>query len=116
MNPSILPVMGYSVEAHNLSPIELKQLALFTVKPFLSRWRASLKLRIIGGKSKEYWLELDAQNGSLSLLLMPLPVPLGQTNFVKSNGYLADYKHLYLTVTDATLTNIDELKRPCYQQ
>src|SRR4051812_34846676 len=37
MNPSILPVMGYSLESHSLSPIELKQLALYTVKPFLSQ-------------------------------------------------------------------------------
>src|SRR4051812_36523598 len=37
MNPSILPVMGYSLESHNLSPIELKQLALYIVKPFLSQ-------------------------------------------------------------------------------
>src|SRR6201995_3424474 len=27
MNPSILPVMGYTLESHNLSPIELKMLA-----------------------------------------------------------------------------------------
>src|SRR6201989_289421 len=33
MNPSILPVMGYTLESHNLSPIELKMLANYTVKP-----------------------------------------------------------------------------------
>ena len=69
------------------------------------------EVRIIGGKSKEYWLELDAQKmSSLSVTPDAITNALGQTNFVKSNGYLADYKHLYLTVTDATLTNIEELK------
>lgn len=111
MNPSILPVMGYSLEAHNLSPIELKQLALYTVKPFLSQVEGVSEVRIIGGKSKEYWLELDARKmSSLSVTPDAITNALGQTNFVKSNGYLADSKHLYLTVTDATLTNIDELK------
>ncbi|MEP6947888.1 MAG: efflux RND transporter permease subunit [Ginsengibacter sp.] len=111
MNPSILPVMGYSLEAPGLSPIELKQLALYTVKPFLSQVAGVSEVRIIGGKSKEYWLELDAQKMS-SLALTPDVITnvLSQTNFVKSNGYLADYRHLYLTVTDATLTNIDGLK------
>src|SRR3978361_1898817 len=37
MNPSILPVSGYTLESHSRSPIELKQLATFTVKPFLSQ-------------------------------------------------------------------------------
>ena len=50
MNPSILPVMGYSLESHNLSPIELKQLALYTVKPFLSQVEGVSEVRIIGGK------------------------------------------------------------------
>ncbi|HEV3411798.1 MAG TPA: efflux RND transporter permease subunit, partial [Puia sp.] len=35
MNPSILPVMGYTLETHQLSNIELKQLALYNIKPFL---------------------------------------------------------------------------------
>src|ERR1700729_976023 len=37
MNPSILPVMGYTLESNSKSPIELKQLANYTVKPYLSQ-------------------------------------------------------------------------------
>jgi len=37
MNPSILPVSGYTLESHSRSPIEMKMLATFTVKPFLSQ-------------------------------------------------------------------------------
>ena len=111
MNPSILPVMGYSLESHNLSPIELKQLALYTVKPFLSQVEGVSEVRIIGGKKKEYWLQLDVQKmSSLSITPDAITNALNQTNFVKSNGYLADYKHLYLTVTDATVHDVEELK------
>src|SRR5689334_1445263 len=35
---------------------------------------------------------------------------LAQTNFIQSNGYLSDYRLLYLTVTDATVHSLDELK------
>ena len=58
MNPSILPVMGYSLESHYLSPIELKELAIYTIKPFLSQVEGVSEIRIIGGKSKEYWVSL----------------------------------------------------------
>src|SRR6476469_795447 len=39
MNPSILPVMGYTMETNSNSrtPIDMKHIALFTVKPFLSQ-------------------------------------------------------------------------------
>jgi CzcA family heavy metal efflux pump len=104
MNPSILPVMGYTLETHQLNNIELKQLALYTIKPFLSQVSGVSEVRIIGGKMKEYWLTLDVRKMStLSLTPDMLSSAIGGTGFIKSNGYLADYHFLYLTVTDATV-------------
>jgi CzcA family heavy metal efflux pump len=111
MNPSILPVMGYTLESHNKSPIELKLLANYTIKPFLSQVGGVSEVRIIGGRAKEYWLQLNARKMS-ALGLTPDSVSnvLAQTNFIKSNGYVSDYRLLYLSVTDATVHNIDELQ------
>jgi len=111
MNPSILPVMGYTLESHSKTPIELKMLANYTIKPFLSQVGGVSEIRVIGGKTKEYWLELNLEKMStLSLTPDALANALAQTNFIKSNGYLSDYKFLYLTVTDATVHTLDELK------
>lgn len=111
MNPSTLPVMGYSLESHQLSPIELKELALFTIKPFLSQVGGVSEIRVIGGKSKEYWVQLNLQKMStLSITPEAINLTLGQTNFIKSNGYLSDYRYLYLTVTDASVKTLDQLK------
>ncbi|MEO6905188.1 MAG: efflux RND transporter permease subunit [Ginsengibacter sp.] len=111
MNPSILPVMGYSLESHSLSPIELKQLALYTIKPYLSQVSGVSEIRIIGGKTKEYWIQLDLQKmGTLGLTSEAISNSLSQTNFIQSNGYLSDYRHLYLTITDASVQSLDELK------
>ena len=111
MNPSILPVMGYSLESNTKSPIELKQLATYTIKPFLSQVEGVSEIRITGGRTKEYWLQLNAQKmSSLSITPDIITTALGQTGFIKSNGYLADYRYLYLTVTDATVHNKDELE------
>src|SRR4051812_47377159 len=66
MNPSILPVIGYTMETASSSrtPIDMKYLALYTVKPFLSQVPGVAEVRIIGGKQKEYWLQLDPQKMS----------------------------------------------------
>ena len=111
MNPAILPVMGYTLESHNRSPIELKQLAVYTIKPFLSQVDGVSEVRIIGGKSKEYWLLMNAQKMS-SLALTPdvIATALNNTNFIKSNGYLSDYRYLYLTVTDASIHSKEDLQ------
>jgi len=111
MNPSILSVMGYSLESHSLSPIELKQLALYTIKPYLSQASGVSEIRIIGGKTKEYWIQLDLQKMStLGLTPEAISNALSQTNFIQSNGYLSDYRHLYLTITDASVQTLDQLK------
>jgi len=113
MNPSILPVLGYSLETKNYRPpIDMKQLALYTIKPFLSQVQGVSEVRIIGGKQKEYWLTLDLQKMS-TLAITPdmLSTVIAQTNFIKSNGYLSDYRMLYLTVTDATVHTLEQLKK-----
>ncbi|HWJ92570.1 MAG TPA: efflux RND transporter permease subunit, partial [Flavisolibacter sp.] len=113
MNPSILPVIGYTMETNSSSrtAIDMKQIALYTVKPFLSQVEGVAEVRIIGGKQKEYWLTLDPQKMStLGITPDALSNALTQTNFIQSNGYLSDYRLLYLTVTDATVHSLDELK------
>ncbi len=112
MNPSILPVMGYTLEGKTRSAIELKQLALYTIRPFLSQVPGTAEVRIIGGKTKEYWLELNIQKMNL-LHISPEMVlnALNQTNFITSNGYLKDYHRLYLSITNTSVKNKEELEK-----
>jgi CzcA family heavy metal efflux pump len=113
MNPSILPVIGYTLESNSQSrtPIDMKQIALYSVKPFLSQVAGVAEVRIIGGKQKEYWLTLNTEKMStLSITPDVLTAALNQTNFILSNGYVSDYRLLYLTVTDATVHSVEELK------
>jgi CzcA family heavy metal efflux pump len=111
MNPSILPVSGYTLSSHNRSPIELRQLATYTVKPFLSQVDGVSEVRVIGGKVKEYWLVLNPQKmSSLGVTPDVISNALAQTNFVKSGGYLSDYKRMYLTITNATINTKDDLE------
>ncbi|MGZ3908670.1 MAG: efflux RND transporter permease subunit [Flavisolibacter sp.] len=114
MNPSILPVIGYTLETSSSShtPIDMKQLALYTVKPYLSQVSGVSEVRIIGGKQKEYWLTLDQQKmGRLGITPETLSTALSKNNFIQSNGYLSDFRLLYLTVTDATVHNLEELQQ-----
>ena len=111
MNPSILPVAGYVIEAHGRSNLELNQLATYTIKPFLSQVEGVSEVRVIGGKSKEYHIELNARKMStLGITPATITTALSQTNFVTSNGYLTDFNRLYLTVTDAAVENLDQLQ------
>jgi CzcA family heavy metal efflux pump len=111
MNPSILPVMQYSLESNSRSPIDLKLLAMYTIKPFLSQVEGVSEVHIIGGKTKEYWLVLNQQKmNSLGITPDMISTALINTNFIKSNGYLNDYRLMYLTVTDASVSSKEQLE------
>jgi CzcA family heavy metal efflux pump len=111
MNPSILPVMGYSLEGEGKSQIELRQLAEYTIKPFLSRIEGVSELAVTGGKVKEYWVELDPiKMSSLGITPQNVAAILSQGNFISSNGYITDYNRLYLSITDASIGDLDKLQ------
>ncbi|MFA7043122.1 MAG: efflux RND transporter permease subunit [Bacteroidales bacterium] len=111
MNPSILPVIGYTLESKNRSPIDLKHLATYTVKPFLSQVDGVSEIRVIGGKEKEFKVELN-QSRMSALGITPdiVRTAFSETGFVKSNGYLSDYRFLYLSVTDARVDSSEKLE------
>jgi heavy metal efflux system protein len=111
MNPSILPVMGYSIYSDSKNQVELKLIAEYVIKPYLSRIKGVASVQVIGGKTKEYRIIPDIEKLTL-LKISPQQIldVMSQTDFIKSNGYTIDYNRLYLTVTDATLKNRQQLE------
>lgn len=111
MNPSILPIMGYSLQSDTKNAIELKLIGENIVKPYLSRIDGVSAMQVIGGKTKEYRIVLNQKKIEL-LKINPQQVidAVQQTDFIQSNGYVIDYKRLYLTVTDAQLTNKEAIE------
>lgn len=111
MNPSILPIMGYSLQSDVKNQVELKMIGEYIVKPYLSRIEGVAAIEVIGGKTKEYQILLDQKKLSL-LKYNPQEIinAIQQTGFIQSNGYAVDYKRLYLTVTDASINDKTELE------
>jgi len=111
MNPSILPVIGFTVESDKKTPIELNLIATYIIKPFLSQIDGVSSVGIIGGKTKEFWIELNQlKMSTFSITPEYIKDQLGQNHFITSNGFLSDYKRLYLNITDAGLYNITDIE------
>ncbi|MBE0643418.1 MAG: efflux RND transporter permease subunit [Bacteroidetes bacterium] len=111
MNPSILPVMGFSLHGAGHSAVELRDLAEYTIKPILARIEGVSDVAVTGGKVKEYQIVLDAMRMS-NFRITPAVIEnvLAQSNFIASNGFMTDFNRLYLTLTDAAVDNLEELR------
>jgi heavy metal efflux system protein len=110
MNPSILPVMGFSLESDR-SQIELKKIALLEIKPFLAATPGVSDVAVIGGKTKEYEILLKQDKlTELGITPQQISTIVGQTNVLQSNGYISDYNRLYLSITDNAIDSKTELE------
>lgn len=110
MNPSILPVMGYTLEDTTRSAIDLDLITTNQIIPYLSQATGVAVVRNTGGQKKEYWIEPD----QLKMTMLALDVDtvlqvLQHNNFVTANGYFSDYRRLYLSVTEASIASLDDL-------
>ena len=111
MSQNIYPVMGITIESDKFNQIDLKNIALFTLRPQFSQISGISNVIVRGGKTKEFVISPDSQR-LISLGLTPndIIIALGNTNFIESNGLLSNYRRLYLSLTDTRFKNIDELK------
>ena len=110
MNPSTFPVLGYSISGEGYSQIDLRNIAEYTVKPFLSRIAGVSEVDVGGGKVEEYHVILNPAR-LIQLHITPQMVAdkISASNFISSTGYINDYDRLYLTLSEATQNSKEEL-------
>ena len=91
--------------------IQIDLIANYIVKPFLSQIEGVSSVGIIGGKTKEYWIELNQlKMSTFSITPENIRDLLNQNHFISSNGFLSDYRRLYLSITDAGLYSMSDVE------
>jgi len=112
MNPSILPIMGYSVEGDGgLSQVDLKKIAKYQIKPYLLATSGVSDIAVIGGKDKEYEIILKPYVlENLGISLTNIQDAVANANILQSNGNLTDFNRMYLSLTDNSVSGIKDLQ------
>ncbi|MGV8812612.1 MAG: efflux RND transporter permease subunit [Gelidibacter sp.] len=111
MNPSILPVMGYSLEGDGLSQVDLKKIAKYQIKPYLAATPGVSDIAVIGGKDKEYQVVLRPDViKSLGISITTIQNAIVNSNLLQSNGYITEFNRMYLTLTDNAVDDLEDLQ------
>ena len=115
MNQSLFPVYGFTLESdrtalgrHGL--VALRDKANLLVRPIFSQVPGISNVVVRGGKAKEVVILPDAvKMASVNLSISALMTAINANNSVLSNGYMVDYRRLYLTLTDTRVLDVDAL-------
>ena len=59
LNPSVFPVMGYSLYSKTVSSQELRRLALFTMRPRMLRVPGVREIAVLGGDTPDFLVQLN---------------------------------------------------------
>jgi len=81
LNPSVFPVMGYSLYSPTVSPQQLRSLALYTLRPRLLRVPGVREIAVQGGDTPDFLVRLNPT----SLLTRGITVSDVQTALSKNN-------------------------------
>ena len=83
MSQTIYPVIGFTIESDKYGQIELKNTALFTIRPQFSQIPGISNVIVSGGKTKEFVISPVPQKLiSLGLTPQDIIVALENTNFI----------------------------------
>ncbi len=111
MNQSLFPVYGYTLESPTHSEVALRDQANLLLRPIFSQVNGISNVVVRGGKAKDFVIVPDAiKMSSLGISPNSIITAFNNNNFVLSNGYVSDYRRLYLSLTDTRVNNIDELE------
>ncbi|MGH8743817.1 MAG: efflux RND transporter permease subunit, partial [Burkholderiales bacterium] len=112
MDPTIFPILAYSLTSKVLSLTQLYDLARYQLRPLLSSVNGVARIQVIGGARQEYRVTVDpARLQAYGLALSDVSTALNAANVVTAVGRLEDHYKLYLGVSDTRLQNLDQIRQ-----
>jgi multidrug efflux pump subunit AcrB len=111
MDPTVFPVLAYSLTSTRQSLSALRDLAQFQMRPLLSSVEGVARVDVTGGAQDEFEVAVDpARLAAYKLSLSDVAKAIGASNVLMANGRIEDHDKLYLVITNTTITQLDELR------
>src|SRR5258707_6673377 len=112
MDPTVFPVIAYSLTSDSHSLVELRDLALYTLRPALSTVSGVARVTVQGGRVEEYRVNVDPDKlQSFKLTLAQVANALSASNVQVAVGHLEQYNKLYLVVSDTRFQKFEEIEK-----
>ncbi|MBF16918.1 MAG: transporter [Hirschia sp.] len=110
MDPTIFPVMGYSLTSDAQSEVALKTFAQYTLRPLLASLDGVVEVSVLGGRDAEFEVKVDpVRLNALGLSISDVETAISASNIVAAAGKLEDRSRLYLAIIDDRLTGADDI-------
>lgn len=111
MMVSVFPILGYSLTSDTLSLVELRDLALYQIRPALMRLKGVSRVEVTGGDTREFVVTVSP--GKLLAHRLDVRVisdALRKTNSLASAGLVDNNHQIYLSLVSGLFTRSAEIE------
>ncbi|RAR68172.1 CzcA family heavy metal efflux pump [Paraburkholderia unamae] len=110
MDPTVFPVLAYSLTSQRQSLAQLYDLAQFQLRPLLSSVEGVARVEVAGGARDELEVAVDpARLAAHKLSVADISRAIGAGNVLMATGRLEDHDKLYLVVADTAIDGLEAL-------
>jgi multidrug efflux pump subunit AcrB len=112
MDPTVFPVLGYSLTSNTQSPVQLRDIAEHKVRAALSGVPGVARVDVAGGAQEEIRVEIDTRVLSArGISPQDVAAALAGWNVVQATGRLEDRLKLYLVMVSTPVSGTRDIEK-----
>ncbi len=110
MDPTVFPVIAYSLTSARLSPTELYDIAKYRLAPAIATIEGVGHTTVLGGRQEEYRITVDPERlATYGLTLQDVVNVVGASNVITAVGRIEDLHKLYLVIAESNAVELEKL-------
>ncbi len=112
MNATFFPIIGYSLTSQHHSLVELRDVALYTIRPALSRIRGISQVKVVGGRTREFLVTVDPLKlAAFKIDIKDISGAIQKSNIYASVGLIDENHRLYLTLVNNMYPSVEAVEQ-----
>ena len=111
MTVSVFPVHGYSLTSETLDQVQLRDIALYQIRPALLCVKGVARVEIVGGDTREFRITVSPEKlMAYHLDIRQVSEAVRKTNLLSSPGLVTTNYQLYLSLVSGQVHTFDEIR------
>ncbi|HUI65225.1 MAG TPA: efflux RND transporter permease subunit [Bacteroidota bacterium] len=111
MQVSVMPILGYSLTSDSISLVDLRDIALYQIRPALMRVRGVARVEVTGGDVREFRVTVSPERlAGYRLDMRAVSDAVEKSNLVASGGLVDNNYQLYLSLVSGLYTGISDIE------
>ncbi|EPR43086.1 acriflavin resistance protein [Desulfovibrio sp. X2] len=112
MDPTVFPIIAYSLTSSDLSLARLHDLAAYELRPLLSSVDNVARIGVTGGDEQEFRVTVDpGRLTAYGLSLQDVARALSVANVLQAVGRMEDHYKLFLVLSDTRFKDLADIRR-----